>query len=108
MKGLADAIADPTAAVRRLRASSSTRPATRTTSPPRARRSAGRPSRRWWSTGPRASPSGWSIPALLKAEVDAYSAAGVFDSPVSMDGTYNTDLVEPASTAPTTGDLADS
>ena len=40
------------------------------------------------------SPSGWSTPRRCKAEVDAYSAAGVFATPPSIDGTYNTDLVK--------------
>jgi ABC-type nitrate/sulfonate/bicarbonate transport system substrate-binding protein len=44
--------------------------------------------------GSKGQPLGLVDPAQLKAEVDAYSAAGVFDSPVSMDGTYNTDLVK--------------
>ena len=37
--------------------------------------------------GPKGQPLGLVDPALLKAEVDAYSAAGVFDVAVSMDGT---------------------
>ena len=43
--------------------------------------------------GSKGQPLGLVDPALLKAEVDAYRAAGVFESPVSMDGTYNADLV---------------
>jgi len=44
--------------------------------------------------GSKGQPLGLVDPAQLKAEVDAYSAAGVFESPVSMDGTYNVDLVK--------------
>ena len=93
MKGLADAIADPAAAVAACVQLIDT---------------AGNQNHlteegetfRWQTEsklvadGSKGQPLGLVDPAQLKAEVDAYSAAGVFDTPVSIDGTYDTDLVK--------------
>jgi len=94
MKGLADAIADPAAAVAASVALINT---------------AGNQNHlteegetfRWQTESkmvvdgtPAGQPLGLVDPVQLKAEVDAYSAAGVFESPVSMDGTYDADLVK--------------
>jgi NitT/TauT family transport system substrate-binding protein len=92
MKGLADAIADPTGAVAAcVKLIDTAGNQNHLTTEGETFR---------WQTeskmvvdGSKGQPLGLVDPALLKAEVDAYSTAGVYDSPVSMDGSYNTDLV---------------
>ena len=94
MKGLADAIADPAAAV---------------TTCVDLMQSAGNQNHltqegesfRWQTEAkivtdsmPKGQPVGLVDAALLKAEVDAYTAAGVFPSTPAMTGTYDADLVK--------------
>jgi ABC-type nitrate/sulfonate/bicarbonate transport system substrate-binding protein len=93
MKGLADAIADPAGAV------AASVKLIDTAGNQNHLTTEGETFR--WQTeskmvvdGSKGQPLGLVDPAVLKAEVDAYSAAGVFESPVSMDGTYDTDLVK--------------
>jgi NitT/TauT family transport system substrate-binding protein len=93
MKGLADAIADPAGAV------AASVKLIDTAGNQNHLTTEGETFR--WQTeskmvvdGSKGGPLGLVDPALLKAEVDAYSAAGVFETPVSMDGTYNGDLVK--------------
>ncbi len=94
MKGLADAIADPAAAVAACVA------LIQTAGNQNHLTTEGETFR--WTTEskmvvdstPTGEPLGLVDPAQLKAEVDAYSAAGVFATPPSTDGTYNTDLVK--------------
>jgi hypothetical protein len=43
---------------------------------------------------PTGQPVGLVDPALLKSEVDAYTAAGVFASAPAMAGTYDAELVQ--------------
>ncbi len=93
MKGLADAIADPAGAV------AASVKLIDTAGNQNHLTTEGETFR--WQTeskmvvdGSKGQPLGLVDPAQLKAEVDAYSAAGVFESPVSMDGSYNVDLVQ--------------
>jgi ABC-type nitrate/sulfonate/bicarbonate transport system substrate-binding protein len=92
MKGLADAIADPTGAVAAcVKLIDTAGNQNHLTTEGETFR---------WQTeskivvdGSKGQPLGLVDPAQLQAEVDAYRAAGVFESPVSMDGTYDGDLV---------------
>lgn len=94
MKGLADAVADPAAAVAACVA------LIQTAGNQNHLTTEGETFR--WTTESKmvvdSTPKGEGLglvdPALLKAEVDAYSAAGVFVTPPSTDGTYNTDLIK--------------
>ena len=94
MMGLADAIADPVAAVAASVA------LIQTAGNQNHLTTEGETFR--WTTEskmvvdgtPKGEPLGLVDPAQLKAEVDAYSAAGVFATPQSMDGTYDADLVK--------------
>ena len=94
MMGLADAIADPVAAVAASVA------LIQTAGNQNHLTTEGETFR--WTTEskmvvdgtPKGEPLGLVDPAQLKVEVDAYSAAGVFATPQSMDGTYDADLVK--------------
>jgi ABC-type nitrate/sulfonate/bicarbonate transport system substrate-binding protein len=94
MKGLADAVADPAGAVAASMA------LIQTAGNQNHLTAEGETFR--WNTEskmvvdstPEGEPLGMVDPGQLKAEVDAYNAAGVFDSPPSMDGTYDADLIK--------------
>jgi ABC-type nitrate/sulfonate/bicarbonate transport system substrate-binding protein len=94
MKGLADAIADPAAAV-------ATCVGLMQTAGNQNHLTQEGESFRWQTeakivtdSSPKGEPVGLVDAALLKAEVDAYTDAGVFTSAPAMDGTYNSDLVK--------------
>jgi NitT/TauT family transport system substrate-binding protein len=94
MKGLADAIADPTAAV------AASMQLIDTAGNQNHLTEEGE-SFRWKTesklvTGstPKGEPVGLVDPALLETEVDAYTAAGVFKTAPGLDGTYDADLVK--------------
>jgi NitT/TauT family transport system substrate-binding protein len=94
MKGLADAIADPAAAV-------ATCVDLMQTAGNQNHLTQEGESYRWQTEAkvvtdstPKGQPVGLVDPALLKAEVDAYTAAGVFTSPPAMAGTYDAELVK--------------
>jgi ABC-type nitrate/sulfonate/bicarbonate transport system substrate-binding protein len=93
MKGLADAIADPAAAV-------TTCVDLMNTAGNQNHLTQEGESFRWQTEAKvvtdssEGQPAGLVDPTLLKAEVDAYTAAGVFSSPPAMAGTYDADLVK--------------
>jgi ABC-type nitrate/sulfonate/bicarbonate transport system substrate-binding protein len=94
MKGLADAIADPAAAV-------ATCVDLMQTAGNQNHLTQEGESFRWQTEAkvvtdstPKGQPVGLIDPALLKSEVDAYTAAGVFASPPAMAGTYDAELVK--------------
>jgi ABC-type nitrate/sulfonate/bicarbonate transport system substrate-binding protein len=93
MKGLADAVADPAAAV-----AASVKLID--TAGNQNHLTMEGESFRWQTEskmvvdGSKGQALGLIDPAQLQAEVDAYRAAGVFESPVSMDGTYNAELIK--------------
>ena len=84
MKGLADAVADPTAAST-SRSASSTPTATRCSCRPRASAHGGRSSRGWSSSTNAATALGVPEPELLTNEVTTYAGIGLFggDAPTS-------------------------
>jgi ABC-type nitrate/sulfonate/bicarbonate transport system substrate-binding protein len=94
MKGLADAVADPAAAV------ATCLQLIQTAGNQNHLTEEGE-SFRWQTeskivvdTTPKGEPLGLVDADQLKAEVDAYTAAGVFASAPSMDGTYNSNLIK--------------